>query len=103
MNFGFSRTSRARRVASCGLENAGAEEFDASAAVHRPLQHLEAAVLSLDRTGRPGPLERGLDRIEVTTQPGGKVREQSTVGGVEQLIEALPHPMAKHRVQLPGP
>ena len=49
--------------------------------------------MALKRTGRPRQLECGLDRIEVTPQPGGKVREQRAVGGVEQVIQVLPHPM----------
>jgi len=76
-NFGFSRTSRAVVLLSCGLEDTGTEEVKAGAAVHGPLGGLDAVHLSLDRACGPGQVEGGLHRIPVPAQVGGEPGKQA--------------------------
>src|SRR5207247_516984 len=44
-----------------GMQHPSTKEFESGAAVHGPLQHLEATDLSLHGTGRPRQLERRAD------------------------------------------
>ena len=46
------------------------EQLESCAAVHRPLQHLDAADLAFDGTGGPGQYERCIDGVEVAAQAG---------------------------------
>jgi len=52
--FGLSRISRAVVTRSCGVEDTGAEEWEAGSAIHGPLQHLEPVDLAFGRACRPG-------------------------------------------------
>jgi len=53
INFGFCRTFCAVILLSCGLEDAGPEELEASAAVHGSLDDLDAVELALGGTCGP--------------------------------------------------
>src|SRR3954471_14027775 len=62
------RLSRALRGSS-GEQGAVAEQVEAGAAVHLPLQQLEAGDLTLGLAVAPGRGERGADRGSVLLQP----------------------------------
>jgi hypothetical protein len=50
------------------MKDAGADEIEASSAVHGSLDHLDAADLSFDRARRPGQIKGGLDGVLVAAQ-----------------------------------
>src|SRR5215207_1015140 len=54
-----------------GMEDASTKEFEACSAVHRPLQHLDPADLSLNGAGGPWQIECSLYGIDVLVQLGG--------------------------------
>src|SRR3954451_19710432 len=71
------------------MEDASTKEFEACSAVHGPLQHLDTANLSLDGTGGPGQVERGLYGSDVLAQLGGKARERRGARGGQHILELL--------------
>src|SRR5215212_8579117 len=64
-----------------GIEDASTKELEACSAVHRPLQHLDPADLSLDGAGGPGQVECSLCGIDVLAQLGGKAHERRGARG----------------------
>src|SRR4051812_19159695 len=72
-----------------GIEDASTKEFEAGSAVHRPLQQLDPADLSLDGAGGPGQVERGLYGSDVLAQLGGKARKRRGARGGPHIIELL--------------
>jgi len=67
----FSRTCVLSAL--CGVEDSGTEEFEPSAAIHRPLEHLQPIDLALDRARCPREIERGLYGADVALKAGRKV------------------------------
>src|SRR5215211_5531361 len=67
-SFRFSRTPRAVVAPSRGVQDAGAQELEAGAAVHGPLDGLDAVDLALGGAGGPGQVEGGLDGVHVAAQ-----------------------------------
>ena len=76
MNFGFSQICRAVVAVSCGMENAGAEQVEAGAAVHGPLDGLDAVHLALDRARGPGQVEGGRHR------PANRAEQNQATGEI---------------------
>src|SRR3954470_24922977 len=74
------RLSRALR-GSGGEQGAVAEQVEAGAAVHLPLQQLEAGDLTLGLAVAPGRGERGADRGAVLLQPGRERLRGPHAGG----------------------
>ena len=61
----FPRTCRAVVAVSCGIEDAGAEKFEAGAAIHGQFDSLDAIDLPFDGACGPGQVEGGLNGWEV--------------------------------------
>ena len=83
------RFYRASRGVGCSraMKDPSAQQPETSAAVHRPLQHLEAANLTLDGARGPRPCERRVHCIEVAAEPGSEVCEHGAVGSRENFVE----------------
>src|SRR4051812_31144948 len=62
---------------SCRKENALAEQVEAGATIHLPLDQLEPGDLPLGLAAAPGCRERGLDRSPVLLQPRPKRLESA--------------------------
>ncbi len=88
---------------SCGVQDAGAQEVEAGAAVHGPPIGLDAVHLSLDGACCPGQVEGGLHGLLVAAQAGGEPGKQGVGSSgrilqrfaaslVQQAVQALRHP-----------
>src|SRR3954467_12418023 len=72
----LQRLSRSLR-GSCREENTPAEQVEAGATIHLPLDQLEPGDLPLGLAAAPGRRERGLDRIAVLPRPRRKGLESA--------------------------
>jgi len=90
-------------VALCRVQNAGTEEIEVGAAIHRPLQHFETTDLSFGRTSGPRQFERRADRGEVATKPRREPREQGILRCGEDLTKISGHLAPKKSIQALGP
>src|SRR4051794_27837179 len=96
VSWGCQRRSKLGSPAVCvlseilgGMEDASTKEFEAGSAVHRPLQHLDPADLSLDGAGGPGQVEGSLYGSDALAQLSGKARERRGARGGQHIIEFL--------------
>lgn len=71
------------------MEDEGAKQFEAGAAVHGALDHLDPEDLGFHWASGPGQRQRCVDGVIVTHQARGELAKQRVGAGGEHRIEAF--------------